>query len=190
MGLPGSVLDVGCGTGEWLKVWRQLGVNDVDGVDGWEETPFRQHDLRRPLDLSRRFDLVESVEVAEHLPESAAGTFVDSLTRHGEVVLFSAALPGQGGKGHMNEQPPTYWANHFAQRGYEVFDMLRWRVWDDPRVAGHYRQNLLLFARGEPARRLGACAVERSMDVAHPEMLDSFGVRRTWSTARKRFLST
>src|SRR5438270_9981863 len=31
---PRSVVDVGCGTGEWLAVFRENGIKDTWGVDG------------------------------------------------------------------------------------------------------------------------------------------------------------
>ena len=101
---PPSVLDVGCGQGAWLAVWQQHGVDDVFGVDGsyvdrgrllFAAERFYAHDLAQPFDLGRRFGLVECLEVAEHLPEASAGTLVDSLVRHGEVIVFSAAPPGR-----------------------------------------------------------------------------------------------
>ena len=109
-----SVLDIGCGRGTWLAQWKTLGVTDILGVDGSYVSAeslvippanFRAADLCRPLELGRRFDLVQSLEVAEHLPAAAADTLVSTLTRHGDIVLFSAARPGQGGESHLNEQP-------------------------------------------------------------------------------------
>ncbi|MDQ2724154.1 MAG: class I SAM-dependent methyltransferase [Actinomycetota bacterium] len=196
LGTPGSVLDVGCGIGPWLSVWADLpGVNEVVGVDGdyvdrhqlmIPPGQFHAANLSKPLDLGRRFDLVESVEVAEHLPEASADTFVRSLTRHGSTVLFSAAVPAQGGKDHINERLPSYWATKFAALGFEVFDVVRWRLWDNPKVSFEYRQNLLLFAEGEPAERLRGVSSPRSLDVVHPEMLEWFSIRRVIQTGANR----
>jgi SAM-dependent methyltransferase len=102
---PRSVLDVGCGQGTWLAAALEQGVSDILGVDGpyvnlktlkIPQGRFLSCDLQKPLELKRRFDLVISLEVGEHLAESAAQTFADNLVRHGSVVLFSAAVPGQG----------------------------------------------------------------------------------------------
>ena len=152
---PRSVVDVGCGTGSWLRVFKEHGVDDVLGIDGdyvpasARELPphqFHAHDLTKPLRLDRRFDLVLSLEVGEHLPPESADVFVDSLVSLGPVVAFSAAVPQQGGTHHVNEQWPEYWAAHFARRGYSVIDCLRSAIWQNPRVAWFYAQNLLLFA--------------------------------------------
>ena len=118
-----SVVDVGCGDGTWLSVFREHGVEDVRGIDGdyvdraelqIPRERFHPHDLTRPLELGHTFDLAVSLEVAEHLPPESADDFVTSLTRHAPIVLFSAAAPYQGGQNHVNEQWPAYWAARFA----------------------------------------------------------------------------
>jgi len=153
---PKSIVDVGCGTGTWLRVARENGVDDVLGLDGpWVrpdhlEIPpdrFLAADLTAPPELDRTFDLVLSLEVAEHLPPSKAEDFVELLTTLGSVVVFSGAVPGQGGNGHTNEQWPEYWSSLFAQRGYEPVDCLREEFWENDAVEWWYSQNMLLFAR-------------------------------------------
>jgi SAM-dependent methyltransferase len=155
---PRSVVDVGCGTGHWLLAFTERGVQDVLGIDGAHVPPasrqlpppqFHEHDLNLPLHLERRFDLVLSLEVAEHLNAAAASTFVDSLVRLGPVVAFSAAAPLQGGTHHVNEQWPSYWAKLFSSHGYAAIDCLRAAIWNHPEVAWYYAQNLLLFASAQ-----------------------------------------
>lgn len=171
---PASVLDVGCGVGTWLAEWGKAGVSDLVGMDGdyvdravlqVPADKFESVDLEQPFSLGRKFDLVQSLEVAEHLDESCADTFVESLARHGDTILFSAAIPGQGGEHHVNEQWPSYWAEKFARAGYTVYDVIRPQIWTDPRIRVWYRQNILLFARG----RSFDGAVTR-LDVVHPEL--------------------
>jgi SAM-dependent methyltransferase len=151
---PASVLDVGCGRGTWLQQWRILGVSDVIGVDGdyvaraslvVPPECFIAHDLQRPLRLGRRFDLVESLEVAEHIPEASTDTFIDSLCAHADVILFSAAVPGQGGEFHVNEQPYSYWRAKFRARGYAMLDVVRPRVVANRLIEPWYRYNCFLF---------------------------------------------
>ena len=135
-----SVLDVGCGQGAWLSVWKKLGVTDVTGIDGnyvdrdnllIDKKDFISHDLSNEFNLNRRFDIVQSLEVAEHLPEKSAHGFVDSLVRHGDLIIFSAAPKGQGGDHHVNEQNYDYWRTLFARHGYKPVDYLR------PLIAGN-----------------------------------------------------
>jgi hypothetical protein len=131
---PGSVVDIGAGTGAWLAAFSAAGVQDIQGVEGGRPTGqqllvpaecVRWHDLEQPLDLGRRFDMAVSLEVAEHLPAGQADQFVAMLTQHADAVLFSAAIPNQGGNHHINEQWPTYWATRFAEHGFGCFDVLR-----------------------------------------------------------------
>jgi hypothetical protein len=149
-----SVADFGCALATWLSVWRRAGVEDVIGVDGpyvriedLQIPPrlFRSHDLTSSIDLGRRFDLVECMEVAEHLPSDAADGFVACLVRHADVVLFSAAPPGQGGENHVNERPYAYWRALFARHGYRMFDWLRPQIAGRTDVQFWYRYNIVLF---------------------------------------------
>jgi SAM-dependent methyltransferase len=151
---PSSVLDMGCGRGVWLSVWLEHGVPVAFGVDGdyvldscllLPHTFFLPHDLCLPLDLGRTFDLVLSLEVAEHIPEASADVFLDSLCRHGRHILFSAARPGQGGENHLNEQLPDYWRNKFARRGYLLFDFLRPAIASIKGVSWWYKHNMFLY---------------------------------------------
>jgi SAM-dependent methyltransferase len=152
---PSSILDVGCGNGAWLSIFAEHGIGDFHGVDGAyvksdslliPKDRFSARDLNLPLDLGRSFDLVVSVEVGEHLAAEVAETFVDSLTRHAPAVLFSAAVPFQGGGHHINEQWPEYWAKWFETRGFLPVDFIRPKVWANDRVEWWYAQNILLFA--------------------------------------------
>lgn len=150
-----SIVDLGCGDGSWLQAVRGLGVADTIGVDGpWIadgqlkiplDTMVRQP-LEQPVRLDRRFDLAMTVEVAEHLTPARAVGFVEDLTKLAPIVLFSAAIPGQGGTHHINEQWPSYWAALFARHGYRPIDCLRTKLWDHPDVAWWYKQNLIFFA--------------------------------------------
>src|SRR5439155_12477145 len=110
---------------------------------------FISADLRGGLDLGGTFDLCMSLEVAEHLPAAAASRFVESLTRLSPVVLFSAAVPGQTGVGHINERWPDYWMSLFAGHGYVQLDPFRHQLWHDSRVEWWYRQNLFLYVKPE-----------------------------------------
>lgn len=157
-----SVIDVGCGLGCWLRAFVQRGVNDVLGIDGAyvnrdqlciAQEHFSPADLRNPICLNRRFDVAISLEVAEHLPPECAATFVESLVRLSDIVVFSAAIPGQGGTQHLNEQWPCYWARLFAQHDFLVLDCFRRRFWNDADVEWWYAQNLLVFAASDAIAR-------------------------------------
>lgn len=176
---PTSVVDVGCGTGEWLAAFARYGITDLLGIDreGVEQAeldnptiPFARADLEQPIALGRTFDLAVSLEVAEHLPPDRADGFVADLVRLAPVVLFSAAIPSQGGRGHRNEGWPSAWARLFDRHGYDVVDCLRDRVWQCPEVEPWYAQNVLLFVRREWAG--GELLLRAALDGAGGQALD------------------
>lgn len=152
-----SVVDVGCGLGAFLATWMEMGATAVHGLDGpWIDQSklliprgaFTTHDMERQLPVPQApFDLAMCLEVAEHLPASRAEAFVQELTALAPVIAFSAAIPGQGGTGHINEQWPEYWTLLFQNHGYMRLDPFRKRLWNDPGVCWWYAQNTFLFVR-------------------------------------------
>jgi len=152
---PTSIVDLGCGTGEWLAACRENGVEDVLGIDGdWVPRAqlkippdrFAVHDVCQPLDLDRTFDLAISLETAEHLPPGCAAIYVAALADLAPIVLFSAAVPQQGGRNHVNEQWPSYWTELFHGHGYVPIDCVRPLIWTMPDVEWWYAQNTIVFA--------------------------------------------
>lgn len=192
---PQSVIDVGCGVGTWLSVFTEFGVEDIFGVDNdyvdkklleIPEERFLPTDLKRPLRINRQFDLVMSLEVAEHLPGECAGTFVDSLTRLGPVVLFSAAIPFQGGTHHINEQWPEYWAQYFQDGGYAAIDWIRKEIWQNDNVEWWYAQNILMFTRLDYVethpvlKRMFEGTTPSQLSIVHPKKyLEMIRIDRT-----------
>ncbi len=151
---PKSVVDLGCGVGTWLEVFTQLGVEDVLGLEGhWVEdekiviplTKFKKVNLEDKLTLDRKFDLAISLEVAEHINEQYAEQFVENLTNLAPVVMFSAAIPLQEGKFHVNEQWPDYWKTIFEKKDYLLVDIIRPKVWSDERIEMWYAQNTFVY---------------------------------------------
>ena len=168
-----SILDVGCGRGAWLREWRNAGVAITQGVDGpyvrqqsllIPVEDFTAIDLSKQFDLGRRFDLVSSLEVAEHLPRSSSESFVSSLVAHADLVLFSAATPGQGGNNHINERPLSFWQNVFEAKGYQAYDIVRPVFRSCKGVEPWYRFNTVLYAN-ESAR----CSLPATVAAARVE---------------------
>ena len=154
---PSSVIDVGCGVGNWLKVWKEdINVERIQGIEGpylsarLLQVPVQYvifQDLKKKFEINERFDLAMSLEVAEHLPPESADHFIKSLTGLSDIILFSAAIIGQEGTHHVNEQPPEYWANIFARYGYVPVDHLRDKIWNDDEIEWWYQQNLLFYVK-------------------------------------------
>lgn len=163
-----SVIDVGSGRGAWLAEWQAAGVRDLAGVDGpyvtkasllIDDSLFYSADLSQPFSMARKFDLAQSLEVAEHITPSSSSTFVAPLTSLADVVLFSAAVPGQGGEHHINEREPDFWRSEFRLHGFDAFDAVRPMLHDQPAVAPWYRYNLLLYADAAGQSQLSASAL-------------------------------
>lgn len=180
---PQSVVDVGCGEGAWLTVWRELGVGEILGLDGAHVRQdrlmlapgeFMATELNHPPAVARRFDLAQSLEVAEHLAPEAADRFVATLCALSDIVLFSAAVPGQGGEMHINEQHPSWWAARFKAQGYESFDAVRPQLREAAvDVAPWYKFNTVLYANATGQARLSEAArASRVTDLAE---LDGVG---------------
>lgn len=178
---PQSVLDVGCGLGTWLKIFEENQC-DVFGIDGnYVQTKdlvidinkFKDLDLNLKFNLNKKFDLVTSLEVAEHiLPENAKG-FIDSICLHGDIVLFSAAIPGQEGTLHYNERYNDYWIELFSQNGYKCFDFLRHKIWNNNKISWWYRQNILIFIKETEKHNfplIASIITENLNTYVHPEL--------------------
>jgi SAM-dependent methyltransferase len=183
---PASVVDVGCGSGAWTRAFKEAGVAKVLGIDGFyvkdeqlliDPKEFRRADLSQPLKLDERFDLTVSLEVAEHLPESRAGSFVSDLARLSSVIMFSAAVPGQGGTHHINERWPSYWVPLFQTQGYECFDVVRPKIWNNPQVKWWFRQNIFMFVHRDSVAKFSWAAnyirTDAPLDIVHPEAYET-----------------
>jgi SAM-dependent methyltransferase len=179
---PKSVLDVGCGSGAWSRAFLENDVQSLRAIDGdyarssllIDDAHFTSVNLANFNGNLGTFDLVTCIEVAEHLDADRAASFVQLLCNHSPAVLFSAAPPAQGGTHHVNEQPLSYWAEHFAKCGYRLFDIIRPAFWHDDTVQWWHRQNMVIFADENNADLIDVfeqkCAVTLALiDVIHPD---------------------
>lgn len=183
----GSVLDVGCGVGTWLKAWKEkYPESEIQGIDCNEISEQFLYIKRSFIDIKNlealssledsycKYDLVESLEVGEHLPESSAEQYVNFLCNHGDLILFSAALPKQTGDHHINEQFPEYWNQLFQKNGFVCFDFLRQIIWNETSISWWYRQNILVFAKGDMVNKLknrGLTPCTTVNALYHPELV-------------------
>jgi SAM-dependent methyltransferase len=162
---PRSVVDVGCGTGFLLARFATHGAT-VRGVEGSRHaialSPVADRIMRRNLERGiprlGRFDLCLCIEVAEHLPARTARTLVRGLTALSDVVVFTAATPGQGGAHHINLRPRAFWSALFDDEGFApsaIAEHLRSAIEEVDSPAWWIRENLTVFERrssGAPPR--------------------------------------
>lgn len=169
-----SAVDVGCGIGTWLSVLKEKGVEEIYGLDGdWVDKDLLEisKDCFTPTDLSQAFtldqkcDLALTLEVAEHLPEASANNFVRSITNLSDFILFSAAIPQQGGRSHVNEQWLEYWMGLFKEYGFIGLDIVRKKIWNDQAIPYWYKQNLVLFVKES---RISEIRLTEDIESLHP----------------------
>ena len=154
---PASVIDIGCGSGGLLHELSAYGGIPVSGMEYSEEgrklclqkgLTVDFVDLTEPLQINSVHELVVCLEVAEHLPETTSDQLVSSLTSGPERILFSAATPGQGGNGHINEQPNSYWIEKFAAHDFIFDQSLTFEMrneWQSKAVARWFANNVMVF---------------------------------------------
>lgn len=188
IGVPDSMIDFGCGAGGWLKAAQELGVKNIRGIEGeWiseVDTLVPQENISK-VDLATelihnnvqvdRYGLAISLEVAEHLPSVAAKPLVQAMVDSSDIILFGAAIPGQGGVDHINEQYQSYWKKLFIECGFVSFDIIRPHFWSCERISEDKRQNPILFVRDnhQLSTVLSAFNPENTMiDVVHPVVFE------------------
>lgn len=173
-----NVVDVGCGTGTWLKVFADYGI-DILGIEGFHldknklvvpESKILLHDLEKPLRIEKQFDLAISLEVAEHLGKDSAPQFVESITKLSNVILFSAALPFQGGQNHVNEKWPSYWIDLFKKFDFFPLDIVRPAFWNDEGIEYWYKQNSFLFVSREFIKNFSGMPSFNCLNIVHPDL--------------------
>jgi len=178
---PRSVVELGCGTGEWLLEAQRLGADRVFGLDGaWVPADrlvipakdFNAVDLERDelATPSERYDLAICLEVLEHVAEEHCDRLIAWLCRQAPAVLFSAAIPWQPGTSHINSAWQSAWARKFAAQDFLVYDFIRTALWSDKEIPYYYRQNIFIAAEpNHEALREMRPVDPSALDVVHPE---------------------
>ena len=155
-----TVVDVGCGSGAVLAALERVGISG-SGLEYADAALNRcrakglkvqKFDIESEPPPGLRGDLALSTEVAEHLPAERADAFVDLLIGIADTVVMTAAVPGQGGTDHVNEQPNSYWIAKFEARGlaHDPAVTQAWRHdWTSRGVDSHRARNVMVFRRDQ-----------------------------------------
>lgn len=179
-----SVVDFGCGTGTWLKVCQEIGCKDILGLDDYAEKTlleipreqFFRKNIGETVELQKKYDLAISLEAAEHIGVDSSENIVRNLVHASDVILFSAALPGQGGTHHVNEQPPIFWATKFNKHNFVQYDFLRSLIWEEDEVAWWYKQNIFLYINKNSQKKVDFPTLANNFSfkhIVHPDCLSS-----------------
>lgn len=156
---PLSVIDYGCGTGYFIREFIKHGINDVKGVDGphiddnmlviGEKEKIIRHDITKPLDLGRKYDIALMLEVAEHIPSEFEDILFNTLFTFSNTIVFSSVNNPMSGTHHVNCHPEEYWDNKFIKANYKKYDYIRPLISGDDDIPPYYRENIIIYAKDE-----------------------------------------
>lgn len=186
---PKNIIDIGCGTGEWLNSAFELGVKDLSGLDGpWVESKslINKEIKLKKIDLnidflqykSKKFDFLICSEVLEHLDPKNNFKIIKKLCELSDVILFSAAIPGQRGTKHINCQWQSYWIKIFQLYNFKMHDIIRPSIWTNDDVEFWLKQNIFLFTSQNYKLNHDLDLDNNYADIIHPDFL-KIGVKRS-----------
>ncbi len=148
-----SVLDIGCGKGDYVTALRGVDV-EANGIDGNPNTPEISGgvcdvaDVSQPID--RPADWVFCMEVGEHVPvEFEDSVFANVCNNARRGIILSWAEPGQGGLGHVNEQLPEFVRKRIEARGFRLDQQATERLRSRSTLPW-FQRNLQVFERTIP----------------------------------------
>ncbi|KAK9907483.1 hypothetical protein WJX75_004473 [Coccomyxa subellipsoidea] len=123
---PRSVLDLGCGLGEYGRAFQELGVawEGFDGVENIEEITdhfVRWADLTVPQWFGHKHDWVMSLQVGETIPAKYEQAYLENLIRHARYGIVLTWTPPQlnaEASGHGNAKSAADVIEAMVQRGF------------------------------------------------------------------------
>lgn len=158
-----TYVDLGCAIGEYVAYFRHVHNVLAVGFDGSENCLTHMapganvciYDLRAPIEWADepRFDVCTCLEVAEHIEPEYSDVLVGNCCALSDLILFTAAKPGQEGLGHVNLQPQSYWIKKFTDHQYTFRSDLTKRFiallepWKHKKGLKAYYENAMVFEK-------------------------------------------
>lgn len=187
--LPSNIIDIGCGTGEWLDSAHKLGIKNITGIDGtWvtKEKLINNNINLMNIDLNKdfydkefhKYDFLICTEVIEHLDPKINDIFINKICNISDIILFSGAIPGQRGTNHINCQWQSYWKNKFHYNNFSCFDLIRPLLWNNDKIDFWLKQNLLIYIKNNSNFINNFEESNELIDIIHPEFLN-IGIKRS-----------
>jgi 2-polyprenyl-3-methyl-5-hydroxy-6-metoxy-1,4-benzoquinol methylase len=185
---PVSVVDIGSGQGVWLHTISEFvpTVKRAVALDiQSHKSPFFDALLKSSIDFKfveanfensstlpdEQFDMAICLEVLEHLTPDTAVEVARDIGKKCSCLIFSAAILGQGGTGHINEQKFSYWMQLMRDQGFIALDIFRPALRKADDVPSYYKQNMMFFWHPQNSKRngvkidLNALLSRNSLDV-------------------------
>ena len=148
---PKRVLDIGCGPGTYVAEFVKQDIPTL-GIDPDPRTSGLNLRAGTLLDtLEETADCVVCLEVLEHIdPTYEQQALTNLVTCVDDILIFTAARPGQGGVGHINCRSRDYWLSQLGAQGLQqdtaLEQKLRQHMQNGPHM-GWFVQNLIVMRR-------------------------------------------
>lgn len=126
---PATVLDIGCAFGYLVSALRNKGVQAY-GIDISEYALSQADEKIKPYvkvmsaldnlpdEFPKKYDLVVSIEMIEHLYEDDGLKVIKKMTEYSDMILLSSTDNDFAEPTHVNVQPKEYWCEKFAEHNY------------------------------------------------------------------------
>jgi hypothetical protein len=196
-----SCIDLGCGLGSWSHSLLKHGIERVDMIDHPsldksllklnEKLNFYPVDLDKDLPPSSFYDLAVCIEVLEHFEESRAKVILEFLVKQADLILFSAAIPGQNGIGHINCKRHAYWHKLFKQHGFDFYDGVKPKLMKNELINFWIRQNLFFYYKPNQSWRFEGLSniTTEEFEIIHRNILNKTpGIKEYLKLAPQVFL--
>ncbi|MAA50597.1 MAG: hypothetical protein CMP83_10535 [Gammaproteobacteria bacterium] len=162
---PKTILEFGCGVGYYCNYWSNCeGVQTVHGIEPnkRDDKMFKNKNCKQltfnlinddesQFEFLDKYDLVVSIEVAEHIDRKYHDKLFDFLTKKSKnIIIFSGARLDQPGHGHIACRSEEDWRSEFLKRNknFDIKNTNNLRNKSNKKNVNH-RKNVQVFKNNE-----------------------------------------